>query len=144
MLDASRAYFATRADALENDPPKSIDELLGVEGAIAGDYFRAWSGIKLSWKTTRRHPIPNDRRTYLSRAALRAEEPRNFKGTHPVNAMLNYAYAILTARTQVQLIADGYDPTIGIMHDRYKGTHPDSLWTTLSQCGRSLIAPFSI
>lgn len=40
--------------------------------------------------------------------------------------MLNYAYAILTAQTQIQLIAKGYDPTIGIMHDHKdrRGTYP--------------------
>ncbi len=32
--------------------------------------------------------------------------------------MLNYAYGVLIARTQVQLIAEGYDPTIGILHGR--------------------------
>lgn len=32
--------------------------------------------------------------------------------------MLNYAYGVLMAQTQVQLIGDGYDPTIGILHGR--------------------------
>jgi CRISP-associated protein Cas1 len=36
--------------------------------------------------------------------------------THPVNALLNYAYAVLIARTQIRLVAEGYDPTLGIMH----------------------------
>jgi len=40
--------------------------------------------------------------------------------------MLNYAYGVLTARTQIRLIADGYDPTIGIMHDEeeQRGKYP--------------------
>lgn len=32
--------------------------------------------------------------------------------------MLNYAYGVLVARKQVRLIAEGYDPTIGILHGR--------------------------
>ena len=32
--------------------------------------------------------------------------------------MLNYAYGVLIGTTQVQLIAQGYDPTIGILHGR--------------------------
>jgi CRISPR-associated protein Cas1 len=32
--------------------------------------------------------------------------------------MLNYAYGVLLARKQIQVIADGYDPNIGILHDR--------------------------
>ena len=40
--------------------------------------------------------------------------------------MLNYAYGVLTARTHLQLIVDGYDPTLGIMHDKkhIRGTYP--------------------
>jgi CRISPR-associated protein Cas1 len=40
--------------------------------------------------------------------------------------MLNYAYGVLMARTQVRLIAEGYDPTIGVLHDREsdRGTYP--------------------
>lgn len=32
--------------------------------------------------------------------------------------MLNYAYGVLTGRKQIQLIGDGYDPRICILHDR--------------------------
>ena len=40
--------------------------------------------------------------------------------------MLNYAYGVLIGRTQVQLIAEGYDPTIGILHGREseRGMYP--------------------
>jgi CRISP-associated protein Cas1 len=40
--------------------------------------------------------------------------------------MLNYAYGVLLTRTQVQLIAEGYDPTLGVLHDRQsdRGTYP--------------------
>jgi CRISPR-associated protein Cas1 len=40
--------------------------------------------------------------------------------------MLNYAYGVLIGRTQVQLIAEGYDPTIGILHGREseRGLYP--------------------
>jgi CRISPR-associated protein Cas1 len=40
--------------------------------------------------------------------------------------MLNYAYAVLVAQTQIWLIAGGYDPTLGVMHDREseRGNYP--------------------
>jgi CRISPR/Cas system-associated endonuclease Cas1 len=40
--------------------------------------------------------------------------------------MLNYAYAVLIAQTQIRLIVEGYDPTIGIMHDKkaLRGINP--------------------
>ena len=37
-------------------------------------------------------------------------------GAHPVNAMLNYAYAVLESEIRIKAISEGYDPTIGIMH----------------------------
>ena len=49
---------------------------------------------------------------------MRDEARGNRGATHPINAMLNYAYGVLMGRTQVQLIAEGYHPTIGILHGR--------------------------
>jgi CRISPR/Cas system-associated endonuclease Cas1 len=36
--------------------------------------------------------------------------------------MLNYAYAMLQSRLQIQAVAEGYDPTLGIMHHGYNGS----------------------
>jgi CRISPR associated protein, Cas1 family len=36
--------------------------------------------------------------------------------THPINAILNYAYAVLESQVRTQIVADGYDPTIGCLH----------------------------
>lgn len=60
------------------------------------------------------------------RTALRTGKWLAYRATHPVNAMLNYAYGVLTARTQMRLIAEGYDPLIGVMHneDKSRGTYP--------------------
>ena len=40
--------------------------------------------------------------------------------------MLNCAYAVLVAQTQIRLIVEGYDPTIGIMHEKkaLRGINP--------------------
>ena len=36
--------------------------------------------------------------------------------SHPVNAILNYAYAVLQSQVQIKTVAEGYDPMLGIMH----------------------------
>jgi CRISPR-associated protein Cas1 len=36
--------------------------------------------------------------------------------SHPVNAILNYAYAVLQSQVQIKLVSEGYDPMLGIMH----------------------------
>ena len=77
--------------------------------------------------------VPPDWSSYRSRVALRhGIRLRNDGGgynrgaTHPINAMLNYAYAVLIAQTQIRLIVEGYDPTIGIMHEKkaLRGINP--------------------
>jgi CRISP-associated protein Cas1 len=39
-----------------------------------------------------------------------------------VNAILNYAYAALQSQIQINAVAEGYDPTIGIMHEGNNGS----------------------
>jgi CRISPR/Cas system-associated endonuclease Cas1 len=36
--------------------------------------------------------------------------------------MLNYAYAILESQMRIQLVSEGYDPTLGIMHESHEGS----------------------
>ena len=120
-LKASALKTATRAlEKIEAKQLETLSDLLGQEGVIAGAYFRAWEGIELKWVDTDKHPIPEDWRIYRSRAALREEKPQNRHATHPVNAMLNYVYAQLCSRKQIEALAEGYDPMAGIVHDRRK------------------------
>ena len=35
---------------------------------------------------------------------------------HAVNAILNYAYAILESHVRTEIATEGYDPTIGYLH----------------------------
>jgi CRISP-associated protein Cas1 len=44
------------------------------------------------------------------------KKPRNNNASHPVNAILNYAYAVLESEVRIKIVAAGYDPTIGLLH----------------------------
>ncbi|WP_420331927.1 CRISPR-associated endonuclease Cas1 [Oceanicaulis alexandrii] len=104
-------------EALDNEPPKTVSDLIGLEGKAANAYFRAWATMPIRWRARDRDAVPEDWLTYTSRSALRAKRvPSNRRATHPVNAMLNYAYGMLEIRTRIQVIADGCDPTRGIVH----------------------------
>jgi hypothetical protein len=46
----------------------------------------------------------------------------NRNAAHPVNAILNYAYATLESEIRIKAISEGYDPTIGIMHEGSDGS----------------------
>jgi CRISPR-associated protein Cas1 len=36
--------------------------------------------------------------------------------THPMNAMLNYAYAVLESQVRIATVSEGLDPMIGYLH----------------------------
>jgi CRISPR-associated protein Cas1 len=103
-------------DELRTSPPTSIRALLGIEGKCAFAYFNAWRGLPLRWKGTGRKPIPNDWRTFVARTSVQSTKPQNRNASHPVNAMFNYAYAVLESRVRSEIVAHGYDPTIGYLH----------------------------
>jgi CRISPR-associated endonuclease Cas1 len=133
LWDRACTNIDTRARSLKSNPPRTFASLLGLEGSIAADYFRVWSGLAIKWKPVKRYPIPSDWSSYRSRVALRhgirlrADGGGYNRGaTHPVNAMLNYAYAVLIAQTQIRLIVEGYDPTLGVMHEKraLRGINP--------------------
>ncbi len=46
----------------------------------------------------------------------------NRNAAHPVNAILNYGYATLESAIRIKAISEGYDPTIGIMHQGSDGS----------------------
>jgi len=96
----------------------SVDQVFAIEGKAAAAYFYAWRALPIRWKATGQHPIPEDWRAFTSRSSLRARDDSitNRYATHPVNALLNYAYGMLEARTRMAIIAEGYDPTRGILH----------------------------
>ncbi len=105
--------------------PTTASELLGMEGKCAVAYFRAWNTVAIKWKGLNQHPIPDEWLKYASRSALRSRKtPRNRRATHPINAMLNYAYGMVEVQTRINIITQGYDPTKGIIHgEKYNDRH---------------------
>lgn len=106
-------------DFIKRGEADTASKLLGQEGKAASFYWRAWQGVDMKWRATSRHPIPDEWRTYLSRSSIiTGVKPKNWNAAHPINAMLNYAYAALLTKMKIQAICDGYDPMIGILHDQ--------------------------
>jgi CRISPR-associated protein Cas1 len=77
-------------------------------------YFAAWQMLPLRWKGTVRKPIPPEWRHVVARPSM--VSGRNRHATHPVNAMLSYAYAVLESQVRFASVSCGLDPTIGYLH----------------------------
>jgi CRISP-associated protein Cas1 len=106
---------------LECDPPHDVVSLRALEAGSAAAYFRAWRDVPLQWKGLNPRPTPESWRRIGSRTSL-FKLAGNRNAAHPVNAMLNYAYAILESQVRIQSVAEGYDPTLGIMHESREGS----------------------
>ena len=99
---------------LRSKPPATIDELRLLEAWAAISYFAAWRAIELRWKGTARKPIPPEwRRIGMRQEVLRR---RNRNAHHPVNALLNYGYAVLESQVRIAIAEAGLDPSIGYLH----------------------------
>ncbi|MEP7348348.1 MAG: CRISPR-associated endonuclease Cas1 [Sphingorhabdus sp.] len=104
------------------NPPVDLKQLRGIEATCASSYFGIWSGYALQWKTNSRYPIHPHWLKYVGRPSqANGLKPKNVNASHPINAMLNYAYAVKQTQLQIAAIADGFDPTIGIMHNGRRG-----------------------
>jgi CRISPR-associated protein Cas1 len=106
---------------LKKTPLQSIAKLLGIEGAAALNYFAAWKNLRINWRILKSRPIPVSWLTFESRSSQKGKTGDNVGATHPINACLNYAYAILESHVRMDVVSRGYDPTIGYLHTYKQG-----------------------
>ncbi len=102
-----------RLDNIRKNSLSKTAKLLGEEGMSASAYFRCWHSRPLQWKGIGRKPIPDE---WHRIGARMSSSKGNQFAKHPVNAMLNYAYAMLEHQVQTFILAMGFDPTIGYIH----------------------------
>ena len=109
---------------LKSNPPSNVSQLMGIEGRVGYAYFDAWRTCQIKWKGTDKCPIPDDWHQIGRRSSkLGSTSHPNRFATHPINAMLNYAYGVLESQVRMQVVATGLDPTIGILHGNARGQH---------------------
>lgn len=119
-FEKAEQVLSENIEILKSNPPASIEKLYAIEGPCALFYFRAWAGLKLNWKGIKNYKLPPTWEVFEQRSSvLTGKKPKNWRATHPINAMLNYAYAVLEADVRLKVLADGYDPRFGIMHRVY-------------------------
>jgi CRISPR-associated protein Cas1 len=83
---------------------KNLDELLGIEGAAAANYFGAFAGM------LKPEPTPAGSFTFDFRSRNR-RPPRD-----PVNALLSLGYSLLAKDCAIAAASVGFDPYVGFYH----------------------------
>jgi CRISPR-associated endonuclease Cas1 len=110
--------------ALATEGVETIDELRQLEASAAALYFGAWSGraeCAPTFASKDRRRIPPHWSRYEGRRSVLASAASNRKAERPVNAMLNYLYALVEAEAILACQAVGLDPGLGIVHADAKG-----------------------
>lgn len=100
----------------------SLDRCREIEAQAANAYFACWTRrVRPTFITNDRPRIPPHWLTFDGRRSVidRGRSPR--KAATPINATLNYAYALAEAECRLALLAVGLDPGLGIMHADAKG-----------------------
>jgi len=95
----------------------SIEELLGIEGAAASQYFQQFSGMvkianDVADPAEQRSGDDTQQLAFNFNFTNRNRRPP----TDPVNAMLSLAYSMLTKDCTLAALAVGFDPYIGFYH----------------------------
>lgn len=106
-----------RAAIAEAKAAKTVDEIVRIEGRAALEY---WSNWRFELKHKKRN-WPSEWTHYTYRASLISGGPRH--ATHPVNAILNYAYSVAAAQLTRSLMAFGFDSAGGFLHADAQGRH---------------------
>lgn len=124
------------ADQLAQAP--TVNACRDIEATAANAYFGAWAGrvtVRFASRDTGR--VPEHWHVFTARRSplLTGKSPR--KAADPVNALLNYGYALGEIECTLALRAVGLDPGLGIVHTDHK--HRDSLALDLLEALRPVI-----
>ncbi len=90
------------------------DAIRAIESQAGAAYWAAWHGLPIMFPRQDLARTPEHWRTFDTRKSLISESPR--LATNPVNAMLNYLYALLEAEARGAAAAMGLDPGLGFLH----------------------------
>ena len=92
----------------------TIEDVRLCEAHAAAIYWNAWRTVPLRLRGRDLARIPAHWARYDSRASVLTGAPR--AATNPVNALLNYLYALLESESRLALLTVGLDPTLGVLH----------------------------
>ncbi|MGH2971099.1 MAG: CRISPR-associated endonuclease Cas1 [Gaiellaceae bacterium] len=112
QLDA----FTAATDALGR--ATSINELVMAERDAALTYWSAWAPVTPRFSQADARKLPTHWLRFGQRGSPLTSAPR--LAVNPVNALLNYLYAILEAETRIACLAVGLDPSLGIVHADFR------------------------
>lgn len=113
-LHNESAALAIKQFRSELAEAESLDAVRQIEANAAKVYWTAWRSLEIMFPRKDLLRVPEHWRAFGSRVSSLTGSPR--LATNPVNAMLNYLYALLEAEARLAAATLGLDPGIGVLH----------------------------
>lgn len=114
-LAASEAIATTLAAALDTlDDVDTLAALRLLEAQGAAAYWEAWHDARLAFARREQAKVPAHWLAGTPRRSPHTGTPRT--AAHPLNALLNYLYAVLEAEARLACLTMGLDPALGLLH----------------------------
>jgi CRISPR-associated endonuclease Cas1 len=113
LLDSTTADTIARVGS-EIPTADSISTIRLIESQAARAYWSAWSTLPVNFPKNDLHRVPEHWRSFGARVSPLTGSPR--LAANPVNAILNYLYAVLESESRLAAAALGLDPGLGVLH----------------------------
>jgi CRISPR-associated endonuclease Cas1 len=113
LLDSTTADTIARFGS-EIPAADGISTIRLIESQAARAYWSAWSTLPVNFPKNDLHQVPEHWRSFGARVSPLTGSPR--LAANPVNAILNYLYAVLESESRLAVAALGLDPGLGVLH----------------------------
>jgi CRISPR-associated endonuclease Cas1 len=114
-IPESESAIAMVEDALEQlEGVGTPAQLRSVEAQAAAAYWSAWRPVSIRFAKRDQAKVPEHWKTFSTRSSPISGATRN--AGNPINALLNYLYAILETEVRLAILTMGLDPGMGILH----------------------------
>ncbi|MGC8669491.1 MAG: CRISPR-associated endonuclease Cas1 [Chthonomonadales bacterium] len=100
---------------------KTIDALRMAEAQAANLYFNAWRGMPVTFQKPKSGCVDVPARWLRFESRVSLKSGRNQDATDPINALLNFCYAVAAAETLIAVRATSLDPSLGVLHEDQDG-----------------------
>ena len=108
VADAIARFRCRLADA------ETYESIRNLEAQAGAAYWSAWRDLPISYPRSDMARVPEHWQVFGSRKSVLSGSQR--LATNPVNAILNYFYAVLESEARLAAAAMGLDPGLGMLH----------------------------
>jgi CRISPR-associated endonuclease Cas1 len=99
------------------DGATTLQELAAIEAQAAARYFNTWSNsVEVRFARAHLDRVPAHWTRFVARTSLIHSGPGARDAADPLNAILNYTYALAETECVIALRTVGLDPGLGVMH----------------------------